>query len=50
VTLFDCIEFSEDLRWIDVASEMAFLYIDLLDQHQPGLACWLLNEWLAAER
>jgi hypothetical protein len=47
VTLFDCIEFSEDLRWIDVASEMAFLYIDLLDQRQPGLACWLLNEWLA---
>jgi hypothetical protein len=47
VTLFDCIEFSEDLRWIDVASEMAFLYVDLLDQRQPGLACWLLNEWLA---
>jgi len=47
VTLFDCIEFSEDLRWIDVASEIAFLYIDLLDQRQPGLAGWLLNEWLA---
>jgi aminoglycoside phosphotransferase family enzyme len=41
VTLFDCIEFSEDLRWIDVASEIAFLYIDLLDQRQPGLAGWL---------
>ena len=47
VTLFDCIEFSEALRWIDVASELAFTYIDLLDHHQPGLACWLLNEWLA---
>jgi aminoglycoside phosphotransferase family enzyme/predicted kinase len=47
VTLFDGIEFSEDLRWIDVASEVAFLHIDLLDQHQPGFACWLLNEWLA---
>jgi aminoglycoside phosphotransferase family enzyme len=31
VTLFDCIEFSEALRWIDVASELAFTYIDLLD-------------------
>ncbi len=47
VQIFDCIEFSEDLRWIDVASEIAFTYIDLLDQGQPGLAGWLLNEWLA---
>jgi len=47
VTLFDCIEFSEALRWIDVASEIAFTYIDLLDHRQPGLACWFLNEWLA---
>jgi len=47
VTLFDCIEFSEDLRWIDVASELAFTYIDLLDQRQPGLAGWLINEWLS---
>jgi hypothetical protein len=47
VTLFDCIEFSEALRWIDVASELAFTYIDLIDHCQPGLACWLLNEWLA---
>ena len=47
VTPFDCIEFNEDFRWIDVASEIAFTYIDLLDHGQPGLACWLLNEWLA---
>jgi aminoglycoside phosphotransferase family enzyme len=47
VVPFDCIEFSEDLRWIDVASEIAFTYIDLLDQRQPGLAGWLVNEWLA---
>ena len=46
VTLFDCIEFNEELRWIDVASEIAFTYIDFLDQQQPGLAAWLLNEWL----
>ena len=47
VTPFDCIEFNEDFRWIDVASEIAFTYVDLLDHGQPGLACWLLNEWLA---
>jgi len=44
VQLFDCIEFNEDLRWMDVASEIAFVYIDLLAHQQPGLAGWLLNE------
>ena len=45
---FDCIEFNDDFRWIDVASELAFTLVDLLDHGQPGLACWLLNEWLVA--
>ncbi len=45
-TPFDCIEFNEDFRWIDVASEIAFTWVDLLDHGKPGLACWLLNEWL----
>lgn len=45
-TPFDCIEFNEGFRWIDTASEIAFTYLDLLDHGQPGLACWLLNEWL----
>ena len=44
---FDGIEFNEDFRWIDVASEIAFTLLDLLDHGQPGLATWLLNEWLA---
>lgn len=43
---FDCIEFNDDFRWIDVASELAFTYVDLLNHGQPGLAGWLLNEWL----
>ena len=43
---FDCIEFNDDFRWIDVASELAFTLVDLLDHGKPGLACWLLNEWL----
>lgn len=47
VTLFDCIEFNDDFRWIDVASEIGFALVDLVDHGQPGLACWLLNEWLA---
>lgn len=47
VTPFDCIEFSAPLRWIDVASEIAFTYVDLLDRGHPDLAGWLLNEWLA---
>ena len=44
VQMFDCIEFSEDLRWIDVASEIAFTCIDLMAHAQPGLANWLVNE------
>ena len=44
---FDGIEFSEDLRWIDVANEVAFTWVDLLDHGRPDLAGWFLNEWLA---
>lgn len=47
VRLFDCIEFNEDLRWIDVASEIAFTYVDLLAHDQPGLAAWFVNEVLS---
>lgn len=47
VQMFDCIEFNEDLRWIDVASEIAFTYTDLLAHAQPGLANWFLNEMLS---
>lgn len=46
ITPFDCIEFNDSLCWIDVASEIAFTYIDLLDHQRPDLATWLLNEWL----
>lgn len=47
VRLFDCIEFNEDLRWIDVANEMAFTYMDLVEHQQPGLATWFVNEVLS---
>ena len=48
VTPFDCIEFNDDFRWNDPISEIAFIWIDLLDHGQPGLAAWLLNAWLEA--
>jgi uncharacterized protein len=45
---FDAIEFNDELRWIDVASDMAFTWMDLLDHGQTGLANVLLSEWLDA--
>lgn len=47
VQMFDCLEFNEDLRWIDVASEIAFTYVDLLAHQQHGLANWFVNEVLS---
>ena len=47
VLMFDCLEFNEDLRWIDVANEMAFTYVDLLAHQQAGLANWFVNEVLS---
>ncbi len=46
VVPFDCIEFNPALRWIDVASELAFTWMDLLDHRRPDLAAWLLSAWL----
>ena len=46
ITPFDCIEFSDDLRWNDPASEVAFLWIDLLDHGACGVAACFLNAWL----
>jgi aminoglycoside phosphotransferase family enzyme/predicted kinase len=48
VTAFDCIEFNDDFRWNDPASEVAFVWIDLLDHGRPGLAAAFLNAWLEA--
>jgi len=46
VTVFDCIEFNPDLRWIDVVSETAFLVMDLLQRQEPELAWRFLNVYL----
>jgi aminoglycoside phosphotransferase family enzyme/predicted kinase len=47
-TAFDCIEFNAQLRWIDVISEVAFLFMDLQDRQQPHLAHRFLNTYLEA--
>jgi aminoglycoside phosphotransferase family enzyme/predicted kinase len=45
---FDCIEFSDGLRWIDVMSEAAFLAMDLEDRGRRDLAWRFLNRYLEA--
>jgi len=46
VTLFDCIEFNPELRWIDVINEIAFLVIDLLHFGHNQYAFRFLNRYL----
>lgn len=48
LVIFDCLEFNPALRWIDVISEVAFCYMDLLHRNHPELASRFLNAWLAA--
>lgn len=43
---FDCIEFSEEFRWIDVINEIAFLGMDLVDRGLDELAWRLLSGYL----
>lgn len=45
---FDCLEFDAALRWIDVASELAFLYMDLLGRGRGDLAASFLSAHLEA--
>jgi uncharacterized protein len=45
-TLFDCIEFSDELRWIDVINDLAFTVMDLHDHGAEHLAWLLLDEYL----
>ncbi|MFA6970148.1 MAG: AAA family ATPase [Gallionella sp.] len=48
LVIFDCLEFNSALRWIDVISEVAFCYMDLLHRKYAGLAARFLNVWLEA--
>jgi aminoglycoside phosphotransferase family enzyme/predicted kinase len=46
VVIFDCIEFNDAFRWIDVMSELAFTVMDLIDRGRPDFAYRLLNGYL----
>ncbi len=46
ILVFDCLEFNEYLRWIDVMSEAAFVSMDLYDRQRPALAHRFLNDYL----
>jgi aminoglycoside phosphotransferase family enzyme/predicted kinase len=46
ITTFDCIEFSTDLRHIDVTCDIAFLIMDLVARKRHDLAAHFLNRYL----
>jgi len=46
IHIFDAIEFNPDLRWIDTASEVAFLIMDLEQAGEGGCAGLFLNRYL----
>lgn len=46
VTVFDCIEFNEPFRMIDVTADIAFMVMDLEDHGCKSLANRFFNRWL----
>jgi aminoglycoside phosphotransferase family enzyme/predicted kinase len=44
--LFDALEFNAELRFIDVMSDVAFLWMDLADHDLPMHAAHVLDGWL----
>ncbi len=46
VTIFDCLEFNAELRWIDVMSEVAFVVMDLEDRGRADYGIRFLNHYL----
>ena len=46
VVVFDCIDFNETFRWIDVMSELAFTVMDLIDRGRADFAYRFLNSYL----
>ncbi len=48
LVIFDCIEFNDHLRFIDVMSEVAFATMDLEDRGRPDLAHRFVNAWVEA--
>lgn len=46
IRLFDCIEFNEAFRWIDVMSEVAFFVMDMVSHCRAELGWRFLNGYL----
>lgn len=46
ITIFDCIEFNADFRWIDVLNDVAFCAMDLTRRAAPHLSHQFLNTYL----
>lgn len=46
VTFFDCIEFNEEFRWIDIINDVAFVIMDLISRNHYKFAFALLNNYL----
>lgn len=46
VEVFDCIDFNESLRWIDVIYDLAFIHMDLCRHGRADFAAHLLNRYL----
>jgi aminoglycoside phosphotransferase family enzyme/predicted kinase len=46
VDVFDCIEFNDSLRWIDVMHDLAFVWMDLHCRGRADLAARLMNQYL----
>jgi hypothetical protein len=46
IVAFDCVEFSAELRNIDVISDIAFLFMDLVGRARQDLAAVFLNRYL----
>ncbi|MDE2607642.1 MAG: AAA family ATPase [Burkholderiales bacterium] len=48
IAAFDCIEFDDDLRCIDVVEDAAFTQMDLAAHGLPAFAARFMNAWLEA--
>lgn len=46
VRMFDCVEFNENFRWVDVLSDLAFLCMDLEDFGRADFAHRVRNRYL----
>ena len=46
IEMFDCLEFNDELSQIDVANDIAFLFMDLYKRNKSNLAWEFMDSWL----